>query len=143
MTYISKLSYQVEELKDLGLSVSEAHRLRQYEQRIANAVENLRRIKMYRTPGTLRSLARIFSFLLSAFYSPSYAGIARKKGSIAVGLVFAILVPLTLTALNNSVQVLEDPFVGCKLLDGIGKPSLSVSTSNLLTLFCDFIIHSN
>jgi hypothetical protein len=116
---IVKLSILTEKLKTLGLSPAEISRLRQYERFIGEAIENLRMIKMYRTPQALRSFGRIFTLLVPAFYSSAFAQVAFDLDSFTMGVLFAILTPLVLTALFQSVQLMEDPFVGWVTLDGI------------------------
>jgi hypothetical protein len=113
---ISKLS---ETLKDIGLAATEVSRIRQYERFIGEAIENLRMIKMYRTPQALRSFGRIFTLVLPCFYAPAFAQLAIDLNSISMGILFAILTPLVLTALFETMQIIEDPFVGWVSLDGI------------------------
>lgn len=116
---IVKLSKLTEQLKGFGLSGTEASRLRQYERYIGEAIENLRMIKMYRTPQALRSFGRIFTLALPAFYAPAFAQLAIDLQSVTMGILFAILAPLILTALFEAMQLIEDPFVGWVSLDGI------------------------
>jgi len=113
---ISKLS---ETLKEIGLAATEVSRIRQYERFIGEAIENLRMIKMYRTPQALRSFGRIFTLVLPCFYAPAFAQLAIDLNSISMGILFAILTPLVLTALFETMQIIEDPFVGWVSLDGI------------------------
>ncbi len=114
-----KLTKLTEKLKSHGLAATEVSRLRQYERFIGEAIENLRMIKMYRTPQALRSFGRIFTLILPAFYSPAFAHLAMDLQSITMGIMFAILTPLVLTALFETMQIIEDPFVGWVSLDGI------------------------
>lgn len=116
---ITKLSILTEELKTYGLSPSEASRIRQYERFIGEAVEGLRMIKMYRTPLALRSFGRIFTMVLPPLYSPTFAQLAFDLNSLAFGILFALVTPLCLTALFESMRALEDPFVAWITLDGI------------------------
>jgi hypothetical protein len=117
---IVKLSLLTEKLKAVGNpSGTEVSRIRQYERFIGEAIENLRMIKMYRTPQALRSFGRIFTLLVPAVYSPAFAQVAFDLDSFTMGILFAILTPLVLTALFQSVQLIEDPFVGWVTLDGI------------------------
>ena len=74
---------------------------------------------MYRTPQALRAFGRIFTLALPAFYAPAFAQLAIDLHSLANGIFFAILTPLVLTALFQTMQVMEDPFVGWVSLDGI------------------------
>mmetsp|Transcript_692 Transcript_692/g.798 ORF Transcript_692/g.798 Transcript_692/m.798 type:complete len:451 (+) Transcript_692:211-1563(+) len=116
---ITKLSILTEKIKSLGLTSSEASRIRQFERYIGEAVEGLRMIKMYRTPQALRSFARIFTVLLPPLYAASFAQVAFDLQSLTMGILFSIITPLCLTALYESMQAIEDPFVGWITLDGI------------------------
>jgi hypothetical protein len=73
---IIRLSALCENFKRAGLPAGEASRIRQYERFMGEAIENLRMIKNYRTPQTLRSFARLFTTLLPPFFAPTYAQIA-------------------------------------------------------------------
>jgi len=116
MTSLSLLS---EKVKLAGLGASEASRIRQYERWIGDAIENLRMIKSYRTPQALRSFTRIFSTLLPPFFAPTFAQLGFTTGSLAYGILFAVITSLCLNALVEGIDILEDPFVGFVTLDGI------------------------
>ena len=116
---IMKLTMLVEAFKYEGLNHSEASRIRQYERFLGECIENLRVIKTYRTPQALRAFGRIFTVLLPPFYAPSFAQLAFDLDSLAMGIFMSIITPLCLTALFESIQVLEDPFTGYITLDGI------------------------
>lgn len=113
------LSQLSERLKLAGLGASEASRIRQYERWMGDSIENLRMIKTYRTPQTLRSFARIFTTLLPPFFAPQYAQLSIDLGSLAFGVSFATFTALCLNALLEGVEILEDPFVAFVTLDGI------------------------
>jgi hypothetical protein len=114
-----QISILTEKLKAMGVSATEISRMRQYERYIGEAIENLRMLKMYRTPQALRSFGRIFTLILPAVYAPAFAQLALDLHSFAMGIIFAVLTPLVLTALFQTMQVIEDPFVGWVTLDGI------------------------
>lgn len=116
MTRITVLS---EKVKLAGLGASEASRIRQYERWMGDAIENLRMIKTYRTPQTLRSFTRIFSTLLPPFFAPTFAQLGYATGNLGYGITFAIITSLCLNALVEGIDILEDPFVGFVTLDGI------------------------
>lgn len=116
---ISRLMLYSERLKKIGLPAGEVSRIRQYERFLSNNIEQLRMVKLYRTPLALRSFARIFTVLLPPFYAPSYAQVAINVNSLGVGIAFGIIAALGLTALFEGVQVLEDPFTAFLALDGI------------------------
>lgn len=114
-----KLTQLTETLKSKGLSQTEISRLRQYERFIGESIENLRMIKMYRTPQALRSFGRLFTLLLPPLYAPTFSELAIELDAFWMGILFAVITPLCLTALFETMQVLEDPFVGWVSLDGI------------------------
>jgi hypothetical protein len=116
---VTRLSMYAERIKKVGMPSGEISRMRQFERFIEDCIEKLRMTKMYRTPQALRSFARIFTFLLPPFYAPSYAQVAIEVHSLGMGVAFGIITALGLTALFESLQVLEDPFVAYLALDGI------------------------
>ena len=116
---ITTLTILVETLKTQGLSTTECSRIRHFERDVGEAIEGLRVIKMYRTPIALRSFGRLFTVLLPPLYAASFAQLAFEMYSLPMGIIFAIITPLCLTALFESMTNLEDPFVGWITLDGI------------------------
>jgi hypothetical protein len=116
---VTRLTLYSERLKKIGLPSGEVSRLRQYERFISDSLEQLRMVKMYRTPQALRSLARLFTVLLPPYYAPAFAQVAIDTHSLGVGLVNAVIVALALTGLFLSLEVLEDPFTAFLALDGI------------------------
>ncbi|KAL7500656.1 hypothetical protein ACHAWT_009888 [Skeletonema menzelii] len=116
---MTRLALLSEKVKLAGLGASEASRIRQYERWIGDAIENLRMIKSYRTPQTLRSFTRIFSTLLPPFFAPTFAQLGFTTGSLGYGITFAVITSLCLNALVEGIDILEDPFVGFVTLDGI------------------------
>ncbi|KAL3796255.1 hypothetical protein HJC23_008575 [Cyclotella cryptica] len=116
MTMISQLC---EALKYRGLPGAEAARMRQWENFITTAMEELRIVKKYRTPQALRSFGRLFTMFLPAFYAPSYVQVARDTDSLAMGVAVGVVTSIALTALFECVRQLEDPFVSHVTLDAI------------------------
>ncbi|KAG7365142.1 hypothetical protein IV203_038345 [Nitzschia inconspicua] len=116
---VTRLCVYGESIKMAGLPSGELSRIRQYERFIEDCIEKLRMIKMYRTPQAFRSFARIFTFVLPPFYAPTYAQVGIDLQNLGMGIAFGIVTALGLTALFESLQVLEDPFIGFLALDGI------------------------
>jgi len=116
---LTRLTYYSERLKKIGLPSGEISRIRQYERFLSDVIEQLRMVKLYRTPQALRSFGRVFTILLPPFYAPVNAQVARDTQSLAVGITFGIITALALTALFESMEVLEDPFTAFLALDGI------------------------
>lgn len=116
---MTNLTMAAEKLKTTGLGATEVSRIRQFEQLIGEAIEGLRIIKMYRTPQALRAFGRLFTLVLPPLYAPSFAELAFDLHSLPMGIIFSFITPLCLTALFESMNVLEDPFVCWVTLDGI------------------------
>lgn len=116
---MNRLSKYGERIKAAGLGASEVSRIRQYERFLGETVEALRHVKMYRTPQTLRNFARIFTMALPPLYAPTFAALAVEVQSLAIGILMSIITTMALMALYESIQVMEDPFVAYRALDGI------------------------
>eukprot|EP00586_Coscinodiscus_wailesii_P005059 CAMPEP_0172488142 /NCGR_PEP_ID=MMETSP1066-20121228/17538_1 /TAXON_ID=671091 /ORGANISM="Coscinodiscus wailesii, Strain CCMP2513" /LENGTH=393 /DNA_ID=CAMNT_0013255177 /DNA_START=657 /DNA_END=1838 /DNA_ORIENTATION=+ len=119
-TRVSRLTVLVEDLRvSRGMAATEASRIRQWERYLCLAMEELRMLKLYRTPQALRAFADIFGIILPPFYAPSFAQLAHNVQSLTVGIAFGVLASVCLLALSETVNVLEDPFVANLTLDGI------------------------
>jgi hypothetical protein len=116
---LTRLVIYSERLKKIGLPSGEMSRVRQYERFISSMIEQLRMLKLYRTPQAFRSFARIFTLILPPFYAPTFAQVARDVDSLGVGIAFGVITALGLVALFESHQILEDPFTAYLALDGI------------------------
>lgn len=116
---MNRLSKYGERIKAAGLAATEVSRIRNYERFLGETVEALRHVKMYRTPQTLRSFGRIFTMVLPPLYAPTFAALAVEVHSLAVGIVMSVITTMALMALYESIQVMEDPFVAYRALDGI------------------------
>jgi hypothetical protein len=102
---LTRLVLYSERLKKIGLPSGEISRIRQFERFISDIVEQLRMVKMYRSPQALRSFARIFTQILPPFYAPTFAQVARELHSVGMGVAFGIITAIGLTALFESLQV--------------------------------------
>lgn len=76
-------------------------------------------LKRYRTPQALRSFARLFTVILPPFYAPFYGQMAKDLNSLSLAIAFAVITAIALTSLFESIQQMEDPFVGNLKLDNI------------------------
>lgn len=117
--HLVRIGLLTEALKTAGLSETECSRIHQFERFLEDACENLRVIKCYRSPEALRTFARLFIFVLPPLYAPSFAQAAIDLDSLGMGIVFSVVTTIALGAIFESIEVLEDPFVGSTLLDGI------------------------
>lgn len=116
---IFMISQLTEALKYRGLPGNEASRIRQWEQYLSVSMENMRLIKEYRTPQSLRLFGRVFTLLLPPLYATSFAQIGIDTGSIVFGCIIGAVTSLALTSLFEAVRQLEDPFARGFTFDGI------------------------
>lgn len=116
---MGRLTDFCETLKQQGLPPNEATRIRQWERMIHQNIEQVRVIKLYRTPQALRSFGRLFTMALPPFYAPYYAMLAHDLNSLGMAVAFAVLTVVALTALFETIAQMEDPFVSSCVLDGV------------------------
>jgi hypothetical protein len=116
---MTRLVLYGERLKDVGMGGAEAAAMRDYARKISDLIEDLRMFKEYRTPMAFRSFARIFSLLLPPFFAPTYAQAGMDLNSWRMGITFGLITAVALTALFESLNILEDPFTAFLALDGI------------------------
>ena len=124
----NKLSACTEELKYVGFPGNEAARLRNYLTTCMTAWENLRLIKVYRTPIATRAFARVYIFVHPIFWGPYYANLvtsmlqdedeatggnpseSTKIWVLAYACLLSCLSSLAMFGLFNVRYKLEDPF---------------------------------
>jgi hypothetical protein len=127
----NKLSMCTEELKYVGFPGNEASRLRQYVYHCMTAWENLRLIKIHRTPIATRAFARVYIFVHPIFWGPYYAllisemlqdnssdnnnvsagpSLSTKIWVIAYACLLSCLSSLAMDGLFTVRYRLEDPF---------------------------------
>ena len=116
---IFMISQLTEACKYRGMPGNEASRIRQWEQYMSNSMENMRMIKEYRTPQSLRLFGRLFSIFLPPLYATEFAQIAINTGSIWLGCIVGAVTSLCLNALFECVRQIEDPFAPGFTFDGI------------------------
>jgi hypothetical protein len=104
-----ELSRFGEKFKAGGLPAGEKSRLTAFENTIFTAYSQLRSIKDYRSPGSLRAFARVFIILTPLLFGPYYALVAEST-NLAWAISFACLTTAGVQGLFNIRQSLEDPF---------------------------------
>jgi hypothetical protein len=115
---MSMLSQMCEALKYRGLPGNEASRIRNWENSITTAIEDLRNVKEYRTLQALRVYERLFCMFLPPFFATNYAQVAFDT-NLFLGIATGVITSIALTGLFECVRTLEDPFVSNLTLDGI------------------------
>jgi hypothetical protein len=115
---MSMLSQMCEALKYRELPGNEASRIRNWENVITTAMEDLRNVKEYHTLQALRVYERLFCLFLPPFFATNYAQVAFDT-NLFLGIATGVITSIALTGLFECVRILEDPFVSNLTLDGI------------------------
>lgn len=108
---VTRLTVLAEDLKKAGAALPEMIRIQKWLRLLCGAVEELRVLKVYRTPQALRSFARIGAAFLPPLFGPAFAQLARDVDSLALGIAFGFIGSVALTALFEANTFLEDPFL--------------------------------
>lgn len=116
---ITRLTLLAEDLKKAGMALPEMIRIQKWLRVLCGALEELRVLKVYRTPQALRSFARIGAAFLPPLYGPAFAQLARDTDSLTLGIFFGLIASVALTALFEANSFLEDPFLSYLTMDGI------------------------
>lgn len=106
---ISRLSEMVTQFRALQLNGGEISRINQYVSKLALNVENIKVIKQYRTPITLRAYSRVFIFSFPILFGPYFAYTAQEY-SHGLEYFMPIIFSFILVSLDNIQEHLENPF---------------------------------
>ena len=109
--HFGNISFQISEMRQLGVQSGEISRVNQYVSKIIIAFDNLRFICMYRTPFSLRAFSKVFIFSFPVLYAPYFAAIS-KDYSFQLIYIMPVLYSLILMSLHNVQENLENPFDG-------------------------------
>jgi hypothetical protein len=110
---ITALSRAGEGLRLEGLQSPELAQLNERIRAICVQVENLKNIRIYRTPISMRGYSKFFILLFPVIFGPAFNNMSIDAGkSIWHGLVLAIVYSIILTGLDNVQDALENPFDG-------------------------------
>jgi len=120
--HFSKLSNSMELLRDAGVAANEISRCNQYLRSMMIDFENMRNIRLYRTPTTLRAYSQVFLNIFPILFAPYFAYIANES-YYASGFIVAVVYGLVLVSLDNIQEDLENPF------DGIGSDDLRLDVA--------------
>jgi len=106
---MSELSELLQRFRGLGVHLGEFSRVSQYFSKLAIDIENIKVIRQYRTPITLRAYSRVFIYSFPIIYGPYFAYTAHEYSS---GLEFfmPVIFSFILVSLDNIQEHLEDPF---------------------------------
>jgi predicted membrane chloride channel (bestrophin family) len=121
---ISKLSESIQQVRNKELNPGEISRMNQYVSKILVDVENIKMIRTYRTPLTLRAYSKVFIYSFPVIYGPYFEHTAE---TYAHGLEYMmpIMFSFILISLDNIQEHLENPF------DQIGEDDVKFDVAEL------------
>ena len=105
----SKLSKDIEDLRNRGMNGSELSRVSAYIKDMIMAYEDVKHIYQYRTPRTIRVYSKIFIYVVPIIYAPYFALLAEGH-PFWLGFLMPGLFALIFTCLDNIQEHLENPF---------------------------------
>jgi len=122
---ISELSHKMQDFRELGLQAGEVSRINQYISKILVDIENIKMIRKYRTPVTLRAYSKIFIYSFPLIYGPYFVAASENYTSVLV-YVMPLLFSFILVSLDNIQMHLENPF------DQLGEDDIKFDKKELL-----------
>ncbi len=126
-TMISNLSRKLQAMRSVVVS-SEMSRINEYVSMLTVDFEELKIIREYRTPITLRTYSRAFIFSFPILLSPSFASSVNIFTIPILTYVIPILYSFILISLINIQEHMEDPF------DGIGEDDIKIQSERFSRL---------
>ena len=132
MADMAAISRANEVLRKEGVSAPEVSRVNEYLRVISVQFQDLKNIRVYRTPIAMRGYSKCFILLFPIVFGPTFNYISNEAeaGGIWNGIVLAIVYSVILTGLDNVQEALENPF------DGVGKDDIRFYEPS-------FVLHSS
>ncbi len=106
---INNLSQTLQKLRKLDMYLGEVSRVNQYVSKLIIDIENIKVIKQYRTPVTLRAYSRVFIYSFPILYGPYFVHAAQEY-SHGLEYFMPIIFSFILVSLDNIQEHLENPF---------------------------------
>lgn len=120
---ISELSKALQKLRKLDMYLGEVSRVNQYVSKLTIDIENIKVIRQYRTPVTLRAYSRVFIYSFPVLYGPYFVHAAQEY-SHGLEYFMPIIFSFILVSLDNIQEHLENPF------DQIGEDDVKFDVEN-------------
>lgn len=106
---ISKLSKKVQKFRQRGMYLGEVSRVNQYISKLTIDAENIKAIREYRTPLTLRAYSKVFIFSFPILYGPYFEYMAEVF-TPGLEYMMPVMFSFILVSLDNIQEHLENPF---------------------------------
>lgn len=111
-----------EALRAQEVPANEVSRANQYLRYLIADFENMRIVREYRTPQSLRAYSTIFLNAFPILFGPTFAQLSAD-GPVWAGFLVAALYSLVLVSLDRVQDDLEDPF------DGVGMDDIGLDVA--------------
>lgn len=106
---IGDLSKLAQNFRGMDMNLSEVSRINQYISKLAIAMENIKVIRQYRTPVTLRAYSKVFIYSFPILYGPYFVHAAQDY-SHGLEFFMPVVFSFILVSLDNIQEHLENPF---------------------------------
>ncbi len=108
---IDKLSKSINSFRWRGMAGWEVSRANAHLSKLISAFENLKHISQYRTPVTLRTYSKLFTYTLPIVYGPYFAIIiTEQETNLSLAFAMPLLFSVVLISLANIQTQMEHPF---------------------------------
>ncbi len=124
---ISSLSKNLQDMRKV-LNASEMSRINEYVSMLIVDYEDLKTIREYRTPITLKTYSRLFIYTFPIMFSPFFASTISVFSIPVITYVMPAVYAFILISLINIQDHMEDPF------DGIGEDDIKIEPERFSTL---------
>jgi predicted membrane chloride channel (bestrophin family) len=123
----SNLSALTMEMRNYGVQSGEISRVSQYVSKMIIAFDNMKIIRNYRTPITLRAYSKGFIYIFPIIYGPYFASTFHDY-SAHLEYVMPILYSFILVSLDNIQDHLENPF------DEVGEDDIVIDSEETIQM---------
>lgn len=118
MSDLAALSRAGEVMRREGVPPPEVSRVNEYIRVICVQFQELKNVRIYRTPIAIRGYSKFFILIFPIIFGPSFNYLSNEAGAIWHGIMLAVVYSVILTGLDNVQEALENPF------DGDGKDDI-------------------
>ncbi len=105
-----EISQFIQTYRSAGVTPSELSRLDQYLSKCIVDFEKMRKIFLYRTPNSLRTYSKFFTYTFPVLYAPYFAHHLHDGNETLIGYLSAVLYSFVFVSLINIQDQLENPF---------------------------------
>ncbi|MTI21677.1 hypothetical protein E1176_11655 [Fulvivirga sp. RKSG066] len=106
---VKSLSSHLQGFRHLELPSGEVSRINQYLSKVIIDIENIKVIRQYRTPVTLRAYSKVFIYSFPIIYGP-YFMYSAQEYSHGLEYFMPVIFSFILVSLDNIQEHLENPF---------------------------------